>query len=386
MRVVICTPWAGTFAGGATRALLDTAKILKGYGAEVEIFTTKSESPFKAWATHQDLPDVDTVDGLPVRRFAVRKDGVDAYHAVNAKLSSNAPISGADQDEFFSLGLSSPDLYAAIAGLDPEVRIICGPYYQALAHGIVEAAPGRVVVMSAFHDEAPFYWTPVKRLIKNAKALMFLTEEEKDLTQRAHGDVMDRAKTEAPVTGLCVPVPDRIPAFEGGPPRLLYIGRLDRGKGLPLLLDWHRLLNTRRATNGLPPIVLSITGDGERGLLDGYDVDYRGFVSEDEKNALLRQSLALVNLSGNESFSYVVMEAWAQGCPVIVNGACEVLDGHIHRSSGGKAVLGYDDFEQACAALAAPDVRTKVGADGYAYVAETCGKDTFINKLITLLN
>lgn len=384
-RAVVCVPWVGTFAGGAARALLDTARLLSACGWDVTIFTTKSESPFKDWAKHQDLPDVDSLDGLPVRRFAVNAEGMDEYHAINHRLYSGGVLSEADKEAFFRLGLASDALYAAVKALDEDVLVICGPYYQALAHGVVAAAPGRAVVMSAFHDEAPFYWEPVKRLITGARAMMFLTEEEKDLTLSAHGDAMSRRDVEAPVTSLPVGTPDQPPAYEGRQRQLLYVGRLDRGKGLPVLLDWHRLLNHRLLSAGQEPFRLTITGDGERSLLEGYDVDYRGFVSEAEKAAILRQSSALVNLSGNESFSYVVMEAWAQGCPVIVNGACEVLKGHIERSNGGAAVWSYDDFERACLELSEPSVRTRKGRKGFEYVESTCGEDAFLDNLITLL-
>nr|WP_240903450.1 glycosyltransferase [Caulobacter sp. 602-2] len=196
---------------------------------------------------------------------------------------------------------------------------------------------------------------------------------------------MSRRDVEAPVTSLPVGTPDQPPAYEGRQRQLLYVGRLDRGKGLPVLLDWHRLLNHRLLSAGQEPFRLTITGDGERSLLEGYDVDYRGFVSEAEKADILRQSSALVNLSGNESFSYVVMEAWAQGCPVIVNGACEVLKGHIERSNGGAAVWSYDDFERACLELSEPSVRTRKGRKGFEYVESTCGEDAFLDNLITLL-
>jgi glycosyltransferase involved in cell wall biosynthesis len=58
-------------------------------------------------------------------------------------------------------------------------------------------------------------------------------------------------------------------------------------------------------------------------------------------------SLALVQPSYFESFSLVLVEAWALAKPALVQGRCDVLEGHAQRSGGGIPYRGFAEFEAA---------------------------------------
>ena len=95
-----------------------------------------------------------------------------------------------------------------------------------------------------------------------------------------------------------------------------------------------------------------------------------GFRPEPEKWDALAAATALVMPSPHESFSFVVLEAWAQGTPALVTARSTVLKGHALRSEGG---LLYDaepgDFGRALTALLADEaLRKRLGERGRAYV------------------
>jgi glycosyltransferase involved in cell wall biosynthesis len=74
--------------------------------------------------------------------------------------------------------------------------------------------------------------------------------------------------------------------------------------------------------------------------------------------------------SPHESFSFVILEAWSQGTPVLATDRSPVLRGHVERSSAG---LLYDrtpgDFAAGAGALLADEgLRKTLGERGRAYV------------------
>jgi glycosyltransferase involved in cell wall biosynthesis len=74
--------------------------------------------------------------------------------------------------------------------------------------------------------------------------------------------------------------------------------------------------------------------------------------------------------SPHESFSFVILEAWSQGTPVLVTARSAVLRGHVERSDAG---LLFDrtpgDFGDAAGALLGDErLRKTLGERGRAYV------------------
>lgn len=100
------------------------------------------------------------------------------------------------------------------------------------------------------------------------------------------------------------------------------------------------------------------------------DLVYTGFVSENEKYAIIRHSKIIVNPSKFESLSLILLESMNLGKPMLVNGKCEVLKEHCSRSGG--AALAYwnkNDFISKLASLEASDeLRMQMGEKGKQYV------------------
>ena len=76
-----------------------------------------------------------------------------------------------------------------------------------------------------------------------------------------------------------------------------------------------------------------------------------------------------VSPSALESFSLVVLEAWVDRVPVVVNGTCAPTREHCVRSGGGLWFTSYPEFEATLDRLLSDaGLRATLGANGRAYV------------------
>jgi glycosyltransferase involved in cell wall biosynthesis len=64
------------------------------------------------------------------------------------------------------------------------------------------------------------------------------------------------------------------------------------------------------------------------------------------------------------------------GTPVLVNGHCEVLKGHVQRSRGGLYYeTGYEFVEALVMLTEGEALRIRMGVNGAAYVRQNYGRD-----------
>ncbi len=147
-------------------------------------------------------------------------------------------------------------------------------------------------------------------------------------------------------------------------PYFLYVGRLERLKGVETLID--RFRTYRNAD-------LLVAGDGEHGaalrrLARGMDnVRFLGRVHPSELPRLYAGAVALLVPSvGYEVFGIVILEAFAQRTPAIVHDL-GALPEVIVESGGGRTYGTGDELLAALEELRLrPDVRDELGAKGHA--------------------
>jgi glycosyltransferase involved in cell wall biosynthesis len=98
-------------------------------------------------------------------------------------------------------------------------------------------------------------------------------------------------------------------------------------------------------------------------------IRYLGHVPEADKAGAMAAATLFINPSSFESFSIVTLEAMLCGTPVLVNGECEVLKGHIARSCAGLYYEGPTEFSEALRLLIEnPAMRHRMGTNGQKYV------------------
>ncbi|MDZ7850706.1 MAG: glycosyltransferase [Halodesulfurarchaeum sp.] len=102
---------------------------------------------------------------------------------------------------------------------------------------------------------------------------------------------------------------------EGDGGYFLHLGRLDEEKGVPAVVEaFHGLDERLIFAGGMGDINQSVRDE----IVEASNIEYRGFVSEDEKLDLLANCSAVVFNGRNEDFGIVSIEANASGKPVLV--------------------------------------------------------------------
>ena len=83
----------------------------------------------------------------------------------------------------------------------------------------------------------------------------------------------------------------------------------------------------------------------------------------------------------------VVLESFKLSRPVIVNGECKVLKGHIDKSEGGYAYESYEEFKNALYNLEHDVIKNRnMGNNGLRYVNANYDWDDICNKLMYIIN
>ena len=124
------------------------------------------------------------------------------------------------------------------------------------------------------------------------------------------------------------------PKPSSGHVRLLFFGRAEERKGLPVALRAYEAL---RATGVAARLTVagSTPDEVEPYLLDADGVDVVGRVSDDDKWRLMHESdLLLAPSLGGESFGMVLTEAFASGTPVVASDIAGYRDVVTHGTDG----------------------------------------------------
>jgi glycosyltransferase involved in cell wall biosynthesis len=214
------------------------------------------------------------------------------------------------------------------------------------------------------HEEPSLNLELFAKTFALATAFGFLTEEEETLVRTRFGSRQPGlvhgvgVELDAPVDATAMTTM-RLPMV----PYLCYVGRCTPYK----MGDAVEFVRRFRATHG-DRVELVIVGEHQDWLPAERGIRLTGFLDDPARNAVLKQSLALLMPSAYESFSMVLTEAWALGRPALVNGNCGPLRGQATRSKGAIAYDDYAQFEEGLLALLnESELATRMGAAGRAY-------------------
>lgn len=241
---------------------------------------------------------------------------------------------------------------------DYQAIIFVTYLYPTTYFGLQHLPPGNAFFAPTLHDELPAYLPAFKYAAQRARELLWLTEAEARVGQKLWGDLSGRVIGMAIDTRLREPEPSPLPY-------LLYCGRVDPNKGCAELFEFY--FKFKRATRSRLRLV--ITGSADMPIPPHPDIEFRGFVSHEEKFSLMAGATAYISPSANESFSIVTLEAMAQRTPVLASAGSEVLVDHVTRSGAGLLYRDYESFAaQLTSLLKRNGTRKAVGESGRAYV------------------
>lgn len=366
----VCPRFAeGGTVGGAETLLKNLAERAAAAGRQVAFLTTCAADHF-TWANtlppgvRQFAPNM-TVQFFPV---AEKRDLAEFLRAQDL-ICRGAAYTPADEQAWLANSVTSPALCAHLAEAGAVYdRIVIGPYLFGLTYFASQVRPRQTILLPCLHDESFARVRAFRAMFRAVGGLIFNSVPERELARRLY----DRPPDRAWVVGMGLdPFSADAAAFGRrhglAAPYLIYSGRREAGKGVPLLLDYLHLFRQRTGMD----VKLVLTGSGAvdpppglaRHILDV------GFVSEAEKREAMAGAAVFCQPSTNESFSIVLLEAWLAGTPALVHARCAVTTDHCRQSGGGLWFMTYAEFEtELLLLLRRPDLRRRMGAAGRAYV------------------
>jgi len=344
--VAIVIPWYGPeLTGGAEQQARQIAQRLADRDHEVVVLTTCNRSFLDDWSQNH-LAAGETRDGrVTIRRFPVDARDLAAFDKVNAKLlrleraqlrAGVSPVSESDAQTFVDQNIRSAALLAHLrTEHDRYHAFIFLPYMFAPTVLGVAAVADKAWLQPCLHDEPAAYLPHIAETFRRARGLLFNSAGEMELALRLFGPgIYPRSQ----IVGEGIEPPEaetdqkiELPHDLGSRRFVLYLGRRDKTKNTDLLVRAFAEFKKRRSESDLK-LVLAGAGTESFGAEDIYDL---GLVSNDVKNSLLKNCVALAQPSLHESFSRTIMEAWTQERPVLVQRDCLATATAVKECGGG---------------------------------------------------
>ena len=354
--------------GGAETGARSIATRLAADGWPVRVLTSRATSSV-TWDNDYE-GGATVVDGVTVHRFGVRRRRDPDFDEFSARVFARREVDHVDALDWIDRqGPDSPDLLDAIHQVDDGVIALYPYLYQPTVRGL-QVARVPTVLHAAAHDEPPLALPVFQDLFTGVGGLAHHSQAEQVLVAELFPGTSAFPQV---VLGLTVEVGEgdadvtRRELDLGDGSFVLYLGRIDRGKGVHDLVRWFGRIRRSR-----PGIRLVLAGPviHEPPSTDGVVV--LGAVAEHHKWGLLSGADLLVNPSPLESFSLVILEAWLAGTPVLVNGRCGPMVEHCRFSGGGLWFTGLADLEEAMSRLIDDrDLSARLAAAGSDYVIRT---------------
>lgn len=356
--------------GGAEAFCRQVSQRMVARGHHVEVVTSPALS-YVDWAPHYPV-GTEVEGGVQVHRLPVAapRDN-DIFAGFHGRALGRRWIAPYLQREWIRLqGPWIPELPTWLSDRSPDFDVtvfVTYLYYTTVAG--LGAVRGPTLLHPTAHDEPPAYLPIFDEVFRLPSAFGFLTPEEGEFVRRRY-----RVRRPSVVTGIGIdpPGPSDPEAFRrrfglGDQPYIACVGRTDPGKGSVELFNFFAAYKDRHPG----PLTLVFIGEEVFRLPRRDDVVMAGFVDEGARRSGVAGALALVQPSFFESFSLVLVEAWAQGIPALVQGQSEVLTGQARRSGGAIPYRGYPEFEAGLDILLEDEsLRRRLGAAGRAYVEQ----------------
>lgn len=369
--------------GGAESMCLQIAAHLRD-AVNVEILTTCARD-YRTWRNVYPAGNT-TVGGVHVRRFPVDAPrNVARFDRLSRAIVNAAEAASPQaQDRWMQAqGPLSTKLLEYVRDHEAlyDAFVFCGYLYATTALALPSVAH-KAVLLPFAHDEWPIHLPMWDAIFTSVRAVVPMTEEEHAFLRRRFS-----AFAAHPITTIPSADPPggrdamRFRAEFGiTEPFLLYLGRVERSKGVEELFDFFLRYRASHATS----LKLVVAGSLHAHVLSDPNIAVLGAIDERAKWDALEACELLVMPSEYESLSLAVLEAWACAKPVLVNARSAVLIGQCRRSGGGVWYASYAEFSAALDLLDAP-VRQQLGRQGKAYVSIAYDWDRAVVSLIDLL-
>lgn len=327
-------------------ALRGLAEHLHCAGNDIEILTTCVEKFNSDWNVDYYKEGIEFINEVQVRRFKIRKRNVRLFDEINDKLMKNLSVSYAEEELFLKEMVNSPDLYDYIGEHYEDYGVFAfTPYMFGTTFFGIQRCMDKAVLIPCLHDEGYAFMEHFKENFSKVRGMAFLSEPEYIFAHQIYD--LRNVCTSVLGTGLDTQILSDQERFRNKygirSPFILYAGRKDAGKNVPLLISYFRKYKLKNETD----LKLILMGGGKIEIPQDmvheiYDLE---FVPAQDKYDACAAAEFLCNPSRYESFSLVIMESWLCGRPVVVFAGCEVMVNFVMESNGGLYFNNYSEFE-----------------------------------------
>ena len=362
---VVVQRYGAEINGGAEQHARYVAEHLAPH-VQVEVLTTCARD-YITWKN--ELPEgVETINGVPVRRFAVARERDPIEFATCSQRVFDTTHSVRDELAWLDAeGPTSPALieYITRHEADYDFFIFFSFRYPHSFYGARAVAAKAVLVPTAERDGALGLgiFAPIFRGIR---AFMYNSYEERATIQSVSNNHA--------VPGVVVGIGSEIPAqssagrfrqkFGMRDRFAIYVGRIDQNKGCAELFEYFE----HYSAGLVDGMHLVLIGAPIIAIPEHPRIHHLGFVDDQDKFDAIAAAELLIMPSYLESLSMVALEAWALGKPVLANAKCEVLQGQCLRSNAGLFYENFREFSETLRVIDTnPSLQAALGRNGRAF-------------------
>ena len=242
-------------------------------------------------------------------------------------------------------------------------------------------APEKTIVIPTMHYHKTAFRSTLTQVFTKAAYIAFNTTAEQKLARKIFGMHMAPHSIVSVGIELSAPSDWAVTQEKYNLPDeyMLYVGRVDQGK---LNNVYTYFLNYKKVYPN-SDLKFVLVGKQYSDPFNHPDLIYTNFVEEQEKISIIQHAKIVINPSLYESLSLILLEAMALKKAMLVNGNCNVLKEHCHKSNN--AALYYTNEKSFIDKLhmldSSTNLRLEMGEKGYSYVNSNYDWNIIMNKL-----
>ncbi len=370
-KLAFVIPWYGNQTGGAEVFCRGLAHALAALGHDVTVLTTCCRDPFHDWSQNHLRAGESREDNVRILRFPVDATDRTAFAHYYQLIDRGIDLPPAQEEEWMANSINSSALYRFIAAKRRDYLFFFLPYlYGTTYFGLRAAGRKHSFMIPCLHNEPFAYLSIMQEMFSRVRGCLFLSEPERDFATALYPlHNKENLLLGGGLSSECIGNGEAFcERYKVAQPFALCVGRKVPGKGTDLLVSYFAAYR-RYCPND--PLRLVLIGKGNVEIPS----ELKDFVIEPELEDwrhvfdAMAACEFLIQPSFFESFSLVLMEAWLNRRPALVNGECEVTLHHVLESNGGLYFTNVGEFIETIRLLRSrPDLAAAMGRAGERYV------------------